>query len=140
MLQAGVLLAEARSTFFKPNIAAMEAGTFGLFATTSIIPRLADLLASFDLADGLEGVALDLPLPLGRRFRLSGTLAGTGLDGLHQGLNSRGSPLQMGVTEGSVQGPLARLATANISRHLAPGKEVVALQPGHSSARHWTNP
>ena len=62
MLQAGVLLAEARSTFLKPDITAMEVGTFGLLAPSSIVPRLANLLASFDLADGLEGIALDLPL------------------------------------------------------------------------------
>ena len=89
MLQAGVFLAEARAAFLKSDVTAMEIGALGFFAAASIIPWLTNLLPSFDPADGLEGVALDLPLPFRGGVRLGSALVVPRLGDFSQRLDRR---------------------------------------------------
>ena len=84
----------------------------------AIIPRLADLLPAFGLADCLKGVPFDLPLSLRRTFRFRGPLAGSLLQAFGQRLDSWRPPVEVGVTEGIVQSALDWLASCFESKSL----------------------
>ena len=130
MLQAGMLLAQARTAFLQPDIAAVQVGALGILAPSAVIPGLANLLAAFDLAHRPEAVPFDLPLAFWNSFRFSWAFAvAAQLRLLHQWLHSGRSPLKVSIAQCIVKGPLTWLASAHVGGHAAPGQQIIPLEP-----------
>ena len=83
-----MLLAEAWATLIKPHVAAMQGVAILQSAPAAVVPRLADLLPPFNLADCPERVTLDLAFSLRCGIRsLGGALRGPGFRQLRKGLD-----------------------------------------------------